>query len=224
METSKITHILVVDDDQRLRLLLQRYLKQQGFLVTAVAETKSMDTQLSRHNFQLIVLDLMLPGEGGLDACKRLRSENNKIPIIILTAKGEELDRIIGLELGADDYLPKPFNPRELVARINAIMRRYKITAADISPNELAKIHFGDFEFDLEARSLWQGGRELKFTSGLFDLLKILSTRPNVTLSRTQMLTMLNAREYDGTDRGIDIQISRLRKMIEVDPKNPRFV
>ncbi len=222
-ETNNI-RILVVDDDIRLRALLQRYLKEQGFSVSAVNDTAAMDGKLLREQFQLIVLDLMLPDESGLDACKRLRKQGNEIPIIMLTAKGEEIDRILGLEFGADDYLPKPFNPRELIARINAVLRRHKISESDISPSNRSLIKFGDFELNIDSRSLFKGKQQIGFASGLYDLLKILATRPNTILSRSQILGLLNDRDYDGTDRAIDIQISRLRKLIEKDPKQPQYI
>lgn len=224
MKTEKNIAILVVDDDQRLRDLLKRYLSTQGYQVTAVSDTRKMDEKLLRNFYHLIVLDLMLPGEGGLDACKRLRANGNQIPVIMLTARGEDVDRIIGLELGADDYLSKPFNPRELVARINAVLRRHVLSESDISPIGDNRIVFGDFVFDISARTLSQGNNSVEFTSGLFDLLKVLASRPGKALSRAQLSALLKDREYDGADRAVDIQISRLRKLIESDSGNPRFI
>lgn len=223
----KNTSILVVDDDLRLRQLLKRYLSEQGFLVDAVEDTQKMDARLQREFYHLVVLDLMMPGENGLDACRRLRASNNLISIIMLTAKGEDVDRILGLELGADDYLTKPFNPRELLARINSVLRRQALSETNITPLSETKITFGGYLLDLKARRLClvnDANKEVEFSSGLFELLKIFACRPNKPLSRSQLAMLLNDREYDGVDRAIDIQVSRLRKLIEVDPGNPKYI
>ncbi len=216
--------ILVVDDDTRLRDLLSRYLLEQGFACKVVADGEKMDKALSREFFHLIVLDLMLPGEDGLSICRRLRGQNNRIPILMLTAKGDDIDRIVGLELGADDYLPKPFNPRELVARINAILRRHQPAPAGAPEQTEAPIQFGDFRLDLTTRTLYQGDNMLTITTGQFALLKTFVTQPHKPLSRTTLMAILNERDYDSFDRSIDVQISRLRKLIEVDPKQPCFI
>ncbi len=216
--------ILVVDDDQRLRELLKRYLTEQGFQVTAVADGILMDRHLQREFFHLMVLDLMLPGEDGLTICKRLRAEGNSLPIIMLTAKGEEVDRIIGLELGADDYLIKPFNPRELVARISAVLRRQPdvVASAPLETNE--PIRFADFCLDLSTRQLSKAGKPLTLTSGQYALLKALVLQPRNPMSRSQLMALLCEKDYEGTERGVDVQISRLRKMIEQDAKQPRYL
>jgi len=216
-------HILVVDDDLRLQELLKRYLSEQGFNVSTASDTSAMQRILDREAIKLIVLDLMLPGESGLECCKRLRNSGNTISIIMLTAKGDEADRIVGLELGADDYLPKPFNPRELVARIQAVLRRQKNTVSVI--NEDAKsINIGPMTFDMTTRKLSGPDGPIPLSSGQYSLLSILVENAGTPMSRTQLLAALKDREYDGTDRGIDIQISRLRKLIEPDVAEPQYI
>lgn len=221
MENVK-TKVLVVDDDRRLRDLLDRYLTEQGFAVSAVADGAALDKTLAREEFDLIVLDLMLPGEDGLNICRRLRGDGNKTPILILTAKGDEVDRIIGLELGSDDYLPKPFNPRELVARIKAILRRYPRTVPG-APTE-ALIHFGPFNFDLATRSLHMGAKNIPLTTGEFALLSALVTHPRQPLSRDKLMKLARGRDYDALDRSIDVQVSRLRRLLESAGDQPRYI
>ncbi len=217
--------ILVVDDDLRLRDLLQRYLSEQGFAVSTVSDTAGMDKSLARERFDLVVLDLMMPGEDGLAACRRLRGTRNTIPIIMLTAKGDEVDRILGLEMGADDYLPKPFNPRELVARINAVLRRRGAVAPPGSPSaDPGEVSFGGMTVNLATRSLLRDGKALALTTGEFALLKVLVTHPRTALSRDKLMELARGREYEVFDRAIDVQISRLRKMIETDPAHPAYI
>jgi two-component system phosphate regulon response regulator OmpR len=217
--------ILVVDDDLRLRDLLQRYLTEQGFAVATVSDAAGMDRTLSREHYDLLVLDLMLPGEDGLSVCRRLRGSKNPMPIIMLTAKGEEIDRIVGLEMGADDYLPKPFNPRELVARINAVLRR---RAAQVPPGapatEVEIVSFGGMTVNLATRTLERDGRSVSLTTGEFALLKVMVTHPRTPLSRDKLMELARGREYDVYDRSIDVQVSRLRKLIERDPAKPAFI
>jgi two-component system phosphate regulon response regulator OmpR len=220
-ETSKI---LVVDDDMRLRSLLERYLVEQGFQVRSAANSEQMDRQLERENFHLIVLDLMLPGEDGLSICRRLRQANNKIPIIMLTAKGDEVDRIIGLEMGADDYLPKPFNPRELLARAKAVLRR-QTTEAPGAPSQAEQIvEFGSYKLNLATREMSANGTPLTLTSGEFAVLKSLVTHPREPLSRDKLMNLARGRDYSALERSIDVQVSRLRRMLENDPTNPRYI
>jgi two-component system phosphate regulon response regulator OmpR len=223
--TESKTKILVVDDDLRLRDLLQRYLTEQGFAVHTVSDAAGMDKLLGRERFDLLVLDLMLPGEDGLSICRRLRGTRNTIPVIMLTAKGEDVDRIIGLEMGADDYLPKPFNPRELVARINAVLRR---RAAPLPPgapsSEVETVGFGDMVVNLATRTLERDGRSLSLTTGEFALLKVLVTHPRTPLSRDKLMELARGREYEVFDRAIDVQVSRLRKLIEKDPSRPAYI
>lgn len=224
MKSSIPPHILVVDDDMRLQNLIKRYLCEQGFNVSTAKDTSAMDRILEREAINLIVLDIMLPGENGLDCCKRLRA-NGDIPVIMLSARGDEADRILGLELGADDYLPKPFNPRELVARIQAVLRRGEnrlMYAVQESDNKI--VNLGPMQLDMQTRLLTHHQETIPLSSGQYELLVALISNAGHPMSRTRLLAMLNDREYDGTDRGIDIQISRLRKIIEADPARPRYL
>ena len=220
-ETSKI---LVVDDDMRLRALLERYLMEQGYQVRSAANAEQMDRLLERENFHLLVLDLMLPGEDGLSICRRLRQQGNPIPIVMLTAKGDEVDRIIGLELGADDYLPKPFNPRELLARIKAVMRRQTQDVPGAPAQQEAQISFGEFSLDLATREMYHGDESIALTSGEFAVLKVLVTHPREPLSRDKLMNLARGRDYSALERSIDVQVSRLRRLIEKDPANPRYI
>ena len=224
MASSK-NKVLVVDDDLRLRDLLQRYLTEQGYAVATVSDAAGMDKALARERFDLLVLDLMLPGEDGLSVCRRLRGTRNTIPIIMLTAKGEDVDRIVGLEMGADDYLAKPFNPRELVARINAVLRRRAAPTPPGAPNpEVESVSFGGMSVNLATRTLERDGKALSLTTGEFALLKVLVTHPRTPLSRDKLMELARGREYEVFDRSIDVQISRLRKMIEPDPAHPSYI
>lgn len=220
-ETSKI---LVVDDDMRLRALLERYLVEQGYQVRSAANAEQMNRLLERENFHLLVLDLMLPGEDGLSICRRLRQQENPIPIVMLTAKGDEVDRIIGLELGADDYLPKPFNPRELLARIKAVMRRQPSDVPGAPAQQEAEICFGEFSLDLATREMYHGDESIALTSGEFAVLKVLVTHPRDPLSRDKLMNLARGRDYSALERSIDVQVSRLRRLIEKDPANPRYI
>ncbi len=216
--------LLVVDDDLRLRDLLGQYLTEQGFSVDLAADAVEMDKKLARNHYALMVLDLMLPGEDGLAICRRLRGNGHAIPIVMLTAKGDEIDRILGLEMGADDYLPKPFNPRELLARINAVLRR-KVSAPPGAPDaEHGSVEFGPFRFDLATRQLSKHGEPVSLTSGEFALLKTLVTHARQPLSRDKLMELARGREHEAFDRSIDVQISRLRKLLEEDPAKPRLI
>ena len=214
----------MVDDDVRMRDLLQRYLGEQGFNVRVASDSAEMDAALAHAQPDLLVLDLMLPGEDGLAICRRLRATGNNTPIVMLTARGDEIDRIVGLEMGADDYLPKPFNPRELLARINAVMRRNERTNAATTPAETGLVKFGEFVFDLAARSLSRNGTGITITSGEFALLKVFVDHPRQPLSRDRLMQLTRGRELDVFDRSIDVQVSRLRKLIEPDPAHPRYL
>lgn len=217
--------ILVVDDDARIRDLLRRYLIQEGFDVLQAEDGKSLTRLLLREPVDLIVLDLMLPGEDGLSICRRLRANNDRTPIIMLTAKGEEVDRIVGLEVGADDYLGKPFNPRELLARIHAVLRRRPTLEAPGSPsgdNEV--VNFGPFTFDLGARTLRKENEDLLLTTGEFAMLKALVRHPRQPLSREKLAQLARGREFEPFDRSLDVQVSRLRKLVEVDAATPRYI
>lgn len=216
--------ILVVDDDKRLRDLLQRYLGEQGFVVRTAENAEMMDKSLTRDTFDLIVLDLMLPGEDGLSICRRLRASEPQQAIIMLTAKGDEIDRIVGLEMGADDYLPKPFNPRELVARIQAVLRRRVNVVPGAPTSEDKLITFGDIEVDLATRTLKRNGELMSLTTGEFAVLKVLLEHPRQPLSRDRLMTLARGREQGPFDRAIDVQVSRLRKLVEPDPSVPRYL
>jgi two-component system phosphate regulon response regulator OmpR len=224
MKEEQSSKILVVDDDLRLRQLLERYLRDQGFGARAVDGAEAMDRAMAREHYDLLVLDLMMPGEDGLAICRRLRGAKSDVPIIMLTAKGDEVDRIVGLEIGADDYLPKPFNPRELVARINAVLRR-RATPVPGAPAETPEVvSFGECVVDLGMRTLMRKGTEHALTTGEFALLKALVTHPRQPMSRDHLSEMARGREYEVFDRAIDVQISRLRKLTEDDPAKPRHI
>ncbi len=217
--------IMVVDDDVRIRDLLRRYLTQEGFDVVQAEDGKSLTRILLRESVDLIVLDLMMPGEDGLSICRRLRAAKDRTPIIMLTAKGEDVDRIVGLEVGADDYLAKPFNPRELLARIHAVLRRRPLQEAPGSPagdNQI--VVFGPFTFDLGARTLRRDGDDLPLTTGEFAMLKALVRHPRQPLSREKLAQLARGREFEPFDRSLDVQVSRLRKLVEVDATVPRYI
>ena len=203
--------ILIVDDDPRLRDLLRRYLGENGFNVLVSENGEAMKRLWVREHFDVLILDLMMPGEDGL--------------AILLTARGEDVDRILGLELGADDYLGKPFNPRELLARIHAVLRRRPRQDAPGAPsmeNEVVK--FGDFELDLGTRVLKKNGEIVPLTTGEFAVLKAFARHPRQPLSRDKLMEMARGREYEAFDRSLDVQVSRLRKLLEPDPSKPRYL
>jgi DNA-binding response OmpR family regulator len=216
--------ILVVDDDVRLRDLLSRYLTEQGFHVATLPDARELDRRLQRDPPHLVVLDLMLPGEDGLAVCRRLRGSGETVPIIMLTAKGSDVDRIVGLEMGADDYLPKPFNPRELVARIHAVLRRHGERAAPGAPATEGTMPFGPFVLDLAARTLTDGDRTIRLTTGEFALVHVFAQHPRQPLAREKLMLLARGRDHDVFDRAIDVQVSRLRKLVEPDPANPRYL
>lgn len=217
--------ILIVDDDPRLRDLLRRYLGENGFNVLVSENGEAMKRLWVREHFDVLILDLMMPGEDGLTILKRLRAEKDMTPVIMLTARGEDVDRILGLELGADDYLGKPFNPRELLARIHAVLRRRPRQDAPGAPsmeNEVVK--FGDFELDLGTRVLKKNGEIVPLTTGEFAVLKAFARHPRQPLSRDKLMEMARGREYEAFDRSLDVQVSRLRKLLEPDPSKPRYL
>jgi two-component system phosphate regulon response regulator OmpR len=216
--------ILVVDDDVRLRDLLSRYLTEQGFDVATLPDATQLDKRLQRDPPHLLVLDLMLPGEDGLAVCRRLRGAGESVPIIMLTAKGSDVDRIVGLEMGADDYLPKPFNPRELVARIHAVLRRQGERAAPGAPSAKGAMPFGPFVLDLAARTLTNGEQTIHLTTGEFSLVNVFVRYPRQPLAREKLMLLARGRDHEVFDRAIDVQVSRLRKLIEPDPANPRYI
>jgi DNA-binding response OmpR family regulator len=215
--------VLIVDDDVRLRDLLVRYLDQQGFDAIVAGDGRELDQQLKRHHADLIVLDPMLPGEDGLSICRRLRGVGVETPIIMLTAKGDEIDRIVGLEIGADDYLPKPGSPRELVARMRAVLRRGRSAIGAPHPDG-GTVAFGACVLDLGTRELRRDGAPQRLTSGEFAVLAALVARPRQPLTRDQLMSIARGREHAAYERSMDVMMSRLRKLIEADPRAPRYL
>ena len=217
--------LLVVDDDPKLRDLLNRYLTAQQFEVGLAVDGPSLNRLLQRETWDLIILDLMMPGEDGLSIMRRLRGANVRTPVIILTAKGDDVDRIVGLEMGADDYLPKPFNPRELLARINAVLRRQPGPESPGAPaTDIGEVRFGPFVFDPALRSLSRDGQAVPLTTGEYSVLKGFARHPRQPLNRDKLMVLARGREYGAFDRSLDVQVSRLRKLIETDPTNPRYI
>ena len=217
-------HLLVVDDDPELRQLLHDYLGRQGYRVTTVADGRGLWQTLEQQRIDLIILDLMLPGDDGLVLCRTLRARSNT-PVIMLTARGDDTDRIVGLEMGADDYLPKPFNPRELLARIKGVLRRYR-ALPDASPEgKIQCYHFAGWTLDLAARHLVSPtGLVVALGGSEFRLLKVLLEHPNRVLNRDQLLDLSQGREALPFDRSIDVQISRLRRRLGDDPREPSLI
>lgn len=217
-------HLLVVDDDREIRDLVSRFLTRHGYRVTAARDGREMKQALADWSVDLIVLDLMLPGTDGLTLCRELRA-SSKIPVIMLTAMGEEMDRIIGLEMGADDYLPKPFNPRELLARIKAVLRRTKQPSRMSEGERTNLIRFEGWEFDTATRVLrGADGVVVDLTAGEFELLQTFALHPRRVLSRDQILDMTRGRSAAPFDRSVDVQVGRLRRKIEADPANPLLI
>lgn len=223
-QTAEGEKILIVDDDPGLSSLLERFFTSKGYRARAVANAEQMDRLLAREVFHLVVLDLMLPGEDGLSACRRLRAANNQVPIIMLTAKGDELSRIRGLELGADDYLAKPFNPDELMARVKAVLRRQAPSVPGAPGSEDESVSFGDYELSLATRELKRGDEVHMLTTGEFAVLKALVMHAREPLTRDKLMNLARGREWDALERSIDVQISRLRRLIEPDPSKPRYI
>lgn len=218
------THILVVDDHSEIRDLLKRFLEQHGLRVSCARDGKEMKRLLEEREFDLLVLDLMMPGEDGLTLCRELRAKSN-LPIIMLTAMGEETDRIIGLEMGADDYLAKPFNPRELLARIKAVMRRTQVEPQPAAETLTRDLRFDRWLLDINRRELVdEEGVGLSLSTAEFDLLRVFLERPQRVLSRDQLLDLARGREAVAFDRAIDTLVSRLRRKLERDPKNPELI
>jgi two-component system, OmpR family, phosphate regulon response regulator OmpR len=226
MTTALATKILVLDDDARLRDLLRRYLGEQGFAVQVADSAARLRDLLARERFDLIVLDVMMPQEDGLSVLKRLRSSGDTTPVLMLTAQAEVNDRITGLELGADDYLAKPFSPPELVARIQAVLRRAPTPDAPGAPTaEEESVQFGDFTLDLARRTLHKHGQLCAMTAGEFGVLKILAKNPQKTLSRDRLMELARGRELSAFDRSLDVQISRIRKLLgQDDAAKPQYV
>lgn len=217
--------ILVVDDDPRLRDLLRRYLGDNQFEVSVAHDGPSMQRLMQRESFELIILDLMLPGEDGLQLLRRMRGQNDRTPVVMLTAKGDDVDRIIGLEVGADDYLPKPFNPRELLARIHAVLRRAPAPDLPGAPGAAGEeVRFGPFILNLGRRQLTRDNQPIALTTSEFAVLKVLTQHARQPLSRDKLMALARGREYGAFDRSLDVQVSRLRKIVEIDPQQPRYI
>ncbi len=217
-------HILIVDDDAEIRRLLGDYLRRNGLRTTAVADGKAMWSALETERIDLVVLDLMLPGEDGLTLCRRLRADSD-LPVIMLTARGDETDRIVGLEMGADDYVPKPFSPRELLARIKVVLRRSRSLPRNLRPEEARLMRFAGWTLDTAARNLLSPDGVVVALSGAeYRLLRVLLTHPNRVLSRDQLMDLTRGREAEPFDRSIDVQVSRLRQRLGDDPKDPALI
>ncbi len=221
---STAAQILLVDDDARLRALIERYLSEQGLRVRAVANLAGMRRALAERHIDLIVLDLMLPDGDGLDACRQLRADGIETPVIMLTAKGDEIDRVVGLELGADDYLPKPVGPRELLARIRARLRRVPAAAGAAPRADSVPVCFGDYQLRLDTRQLSRGAVALRLTSGEFAVLAALVQHARRPLTRDHLMNLARGEDHGAFDRSIDVMVSRLRKLIEADPRHPRYL
>ena len=226
LEVMSTPHILIVDDDPEIRDLVSKFLVKHDLRTDTAANGQELFKKLEVGNFDLIVLDLMMPGEDGLTLCRKIRSESS-IPIIMLTALGEDTDRIVGLEMGADDYIAKPFNPRELLARIKAVLRRFEQGEQD-SLGEVQRgkaLTFDGWSLDLTKRELRaKDGVLVTLTAGEFDMLAAFLERPNRVLNRDQLLDLTKGRNAGPFDRSIDVQLSRLRRKIELDPKDPKII
>jgi len=216
--------IWVVDDDPELRQMVVTYLIDQGYEVRCLCDVKQLEARLEFQRPDLVVLDLMLPGDDGLTALRRLRDAGDDLPVVMLTARGDGVDRIIGLEQGADDYLGKPFLPRELTARIEAVLRRRSSIPAGTPLADGAQVIFGDNQLDLAARTLVRNGATQVITSGEFSLLAAFVQHPHRPLSRERLIELARGPESDTDSRSMDVQVSRVRKLIEQDPSRPRYL
>src|SRR5438876_1471010 len=219
-------HILVVDDQKEICDVVQEYLTGEGYRVSVAHDGGGMRRVLSQSHVDLVILDLMLPGEDGLTLARSLRSESGTVGIIILTGRGETVDRIIGLEMGADDYLPKPFHLRELLARVKSVLRRVQTRSGDASPQPArSRARFAGWSLDLSSRELTSpAGEEVRLTTGEFDLLAAFVSNANQVLSRDRLLDLARNREAGPFDRTIDVQVGRLRRKLEDDPQNPTLI
>jgi two-component system OmpR family response regulator len=221
---TKQDHILVVDDDAEIRSLLREYLQKQGYRVTVVADGKAMQAALATAHPDLVVLDLMLPGEDGLSLCRTLRARSS-LPVIMLTARGEETDRIVGLEMGADDYLAKPFSPRELLARIRSVLRRTRSLPDNLAPETVSAFRFGGWTLDAATRNLTAPDGVVIALSGTeYRLLRIFLAHPNRVLTREQLIDLMSSRDAEAFDRAIDVQVSRLRHRLREDAREPTII
>ncbi len=222
--SDKKTSLLIVDDDVELRKLLTQYLHSQGFAVSAVENASALDQHLLNNLPELIILDLMMPGEDGLSVVKRLHKQQLDVPIIMLSACGEEVDRIIGLEIGADDYMAKPFNPRELLARIRSILRRNNTKTSDSFKPNKGQFIFGPYLLDINNQTLKRNNETISLTCGEFSLLKIFVENPKRVFSRDNLLEKLKGYDCAPFDRSIDVRIMRLRQKTETDTTDPHYI
>ena len=218
------SRILIVEDDLRARALLEEFLVRHGLSVTTLGSGEQVAEIVSRECVSLVLLDVMLPGEDGLSICKRLRASGARVPVIMLTAKAETVDRIVGLEIGADDYVVKPFDPRELLARIGAVLRRHGGARPDAPGHSGSVYSFGPFELDVDRRRLTKSGHVIVLTKGEFAVLEALSSHPRQPLSRERLYKLSRHRSFVIADRSMDIQISRLRRLIEADVSHPSYI
>jgi two-component system OmpR family response regulator len=217
-------HILVVEDDRETRTLIAKYLRANSCNVTVAADGREMDKALADNRIDLMILDVMLPGEDGLSLCRRVRA-GSQVPIIMLTARGEDVDRILGLEMGADDYLPKPFNPRELLARINAVLRRQSNALNASATPDATALAFQGWRMDFRLRELRNPeGARVAMTSAEFDLLRAFVERPGRVLSRDSLLDLTQGRNAGSFERSIDVLVSRIRRKIEADPQDAQLI
>ena len=217
-------HVLVVDDDAEIRSLLRDYLQKNGYRVTAVADGRAMWAAFDAAKADIVVLDVMMPGDDGLTLCRNLRARS-QVPVIMLTARGEETDRIVGLEMGADDYLPKPFNPRELLARIKSILRRTRALPDNLQPDEARRLLFTGWALDTVTRNLHSPAGVVVALSGTeFRLLRIFLAHPNRVLTRDQLIDLMLSRDATPFDRSIDVQVSRLRHRLNDDAAQPAII
>jgi len=221
---SRTPRVWVIDDDAELRKLLDEYLSTQGFDVHALPDARDLRRRLARERPDLLVLDVMLPGEDGLEVCRGLREARDDIPIIMLTAKSDPIDRIVGMELGADDYVGKPFLPRELTARIHAVLRRRSPLPPGSPMANGNTLRIGECRVDLSTRTLWRADREVEISTGEFALLAAFARFPHQTLSRERLIELARGPGAEAVERSVDVQISRLRKLIEVDSARPRYI
>jgi two-component system, OmpR family, response regulator len=221
---SEPAHILVVDDDREIRTLLAAYLEKNGLRVSVARDGKELRRALSRAHVDLVVLDVMMPGDDGLTLCRELRA-TSQIPIIMLTARAEDVDRIVGLELGADDYLPKPFNPRELLGRISAVLRRTAQAPRDPIPSAVAGYRFAGWRLDTTTRALThEDGTTVSLSGAEYRLLAVLLAHGGRVLSRVQLMELLRGRDFDPADRSIDVRVSRLRQLLRDDARTPEII
>lgn len=223
--TKPVEKIIIVDDDLRLGALLKRLLEENGFYVRVVPNAEQLDRALHREIFSLLVLDLMIPGEDGISICRRLRKSGNPIPIVMLTAKDYDEERVEGLQAGADDYISKPFNPAELIERMRAVLRRCRKVVPGGPSRESRVVSFGPWRLNLGTRQLTHSdGKNIHLTTGEFAVMKTLCEHEREALTRDKITTLARGREWQASERAIDVQVSRLRRILEINPSQPRFL